>query len=126
MWLLLLVTTAPLVAFAAPPAPPAPAAAVKIPNSLTVVLDSPTAVLGKIGTITNWVFAILLTLAVLFVILAAFNYLTGSSGEGVETAHMMLKYAAIAIAVAVLAQGFVKIIAKIAGQKEKVEFVKPV
>jgi hypothetical protein len=96
------------------------------PNSLKTVLDSPTDALGKIGTVANWIFATLLAVAVIFVLLAAFKYLTSGGGEGVSEAHKMLLYAAIAIAVAVLAKGIVTIAAKIAGQQKPVEFVEPV
>lgn len=96
-------------------------------NELKVIdaIDSPFEALGFIGTIANWIFALLLTVAVIYVLLAAFEYLTSKGGEGVEKAHKMLIYAAVAIAVAVLAKGFVSIAANIAGRDEPVKFADP-
>ena len=61
--------------------------------------------------ITNWLFTILLILAVLFIIMAAFKYLfSGGSEESVSSAHKMLIYAVVAIAVAFLAKGIVFVV----------------
>ncbi len=97
------------------------------PNSLKPVdaVSNPTQALGLLGAIASWMFAILLTIAVIFVLLAAFKYLTSKGGEGVSDAHRMLLYAAVAIAVAVLARGIVSISADIAGQREPVKFENP-
>lgn len=65
--------------------------------------------LGLIDTITNWLFTILLVLAVTFVILATYKYLMSGGGEEVSKAHKMLLYAAVAVAVAVLAKGVVNV-----------------
>lgn len=81
------------------------------------IIEGPEGVLDFINSISNWVFAALLTISVLFILLAAYNYLTGSSGEGVEKAHKMITYAAVAIAIAVLSKGIVYVAAKLAGQQ---------
>lgn len=61
--------------------------------------------------ITDWLFTILLVLAVLFIIMAAFKYMfSGGSEEAVSTAHKMLIYAVVAIAVAFLAKGIVFVV----------------
>lgn len=64
-----------------------------------------------IQKITNWLFTVLLVLAVLFIIMAAFKYLfSGGSEEAVGTAHKMIIYAVVAIAVAFLARGIVFVV----------------
>ncbi|PIT93371.1 MAG: hypothetical protein COU06_00160 [Candidatus Harrisonbacteria bacterium CG10_big_fil_rev_8_21_14_0_10_38_8] len=60
--------------------------------------------------IANWMFTLLLVLAVLFIILAAYKYLLSQGGDGVKEAHKMLVYAAVAIAVAFLARGIVFVV----------------
>lgn len=84
-------------------------------NTLGTPIQAPGTVIIYIQTIGNWIFSLLLALAVIYVLIAAFNYLTGSSGEGVEKAHKMILYAAIAITVAVFAKGIVYVIAALAG-----------
>ena len=57
-------------------------------------------------TLITWIFTLLLIFAVLFIIMAAFSYLTaGGDEEKVQKAHQKIIYAVIAIAVAFLAQG---------------------
>jgi phosphoglycerol transferase MdoB-like AlkP superfamily enzyme len=57
-------------------------------------------------TIVNWIFTILMIVAVIYILLAAFAYL-GSAGdpEKVKTAQNRLIYAAVAIGVGLIAQG---------------------
>lgn len=69
-----------------------------------------------IGTIANWMFVILLIVAVLYIILAAYKYLfSGGSEENVAAAHKMLIYAVVAIAVAFLAKGIVFVVQQLVG-----------
>lgn len=57
-------------------------------------------------TMITWIFTLLLIFAVLFIIMAAFSYLTaGGDEEKVGAAHKKIIYAVVAIAVAFLAQG---------------------
>lgn len=57
-------------------------------------------------TVANWIFGILILLAVVFVLVAAFRYLTAAGDpEKVKSASNTLIYAAIAVAVALLARG---------------------
>lgn len=79
----------------------------------------PQDVLSFIDTMTNWFFALLLTIAVIYILLAAYNYMTGSGGEGVEKAHKMLLYAAVGIAIAVLSKGIVFTIRKLVDSDTK-------
>lgn len=66
-----------------------------------------------IDTMANWLFAILLTIAVIYILLAAYEYMSSKGGEGVEKAHKMLLYAAVGIAIAVLAKGIVFAVRKL-------------
>ena len=71
-------------------------------------------ILKVLNTIINWVFAIFLAIAVLFIILAAFQFLTaGGNSEKVSEARDKLLYAAIGIAVAMLSKAIVPIVAGI-------------
>lgn len=56
-------------------------------------------------TIGDWMFTILLVLATIFVIIAAYKYLIGSTNpEEIKKAHKMLIYTAVALIVAFLAR----------------------
>jgi hypothetical protein len=61
--------------------------------------------LRAIDTLIGWIFTFLLILAVIFVLYAAFLYLTaGGDAEKVGRANHIILYAAVAIAVAVLSR----------------------
>ncbi len=61
-------------------------------------------ILNLIGDVVGYVYTVFFIVAVLFIIFAAFNYLTGGDApEKIKSAHSQLIYAAIAIAVALLA-----------------------
>ena len=79
----------------------------------TILADGAIGINDLIVSIGNWLFTILLVLAVLFILLAAYRYLTSGGGEGVEKAHKMLIYAAVAIAVAFLSQGVSFVVAQL-------------
>jgi hypothetical protein len=75
-----------------------------------------TGALNIMCTVAGWIFAILIVLAVIFVLLAAFNYLTASGdSEKVSKANSQLIYAAIAVAVALFARGFPLLIVNFVG-----------
>jgi hypothetical protein len=64
-----------------------------------------------INKIINWVFTLLLVLAVAFIVYAGYKYLfSGGEAEAVSAAHKMLIYAAIAVAVAMLSKGIVFVV----------------
>ena len=69
----------------------------------------PTNVSGLVDVIRNvvkWVYVIFFIIAVLFILFAAFTYLTAGGDSGkVEKAKNQIIYAAVAIAVALLAVG---------------------
>jgi len=70
---------------------------------------------GLMDGIANWMFTIFLALAVIFIVLAAYKYLISGGGDGVKDAHKMLIYAAVAIAIAVLAKGLIAVIRTLVG-----------
>jgi hypothetical protein len=62
-------------------------------------------VLTVLDRVIGWIFTLLLVLAVIFILYAAFKYLTAAGvPANIQTANKMLLYAAIAVAVAVLAR----------------------
>lgn len=65
----------------------------------------------RIEIIGSWVFAIFLAISVIYIILGAFQFVTGGGDpEQVSGARQKLIYAAIGIAIALLAAGFDDII----------------
>jgi len=79
----------------------------------TILAGGRNGVVNLLGRIANWLFAILMVLAVIFIILAAYQYLISGGGDGVSKAHKMLIYAAIAIAVGLLSRGIVYVVAQL-------------
>ncbi len=72
--------------------------------------------INLITRITNWLLVVLVVLAVIFVIIAAFNYLTaGGDSEKVGEANKKIIYAAVAVAVGLLAKAVPPIVAGILG-----------
>jgi hypothetical protein len=72
--------------------------------------------LNVVNTIIDWMFTILLVLSVVFILWAAFKYLTaGGDEEKVGAAHKMLLWAVVAIAVALLSQGVIFIVQELVG-----------
>jgi len=74
----------------------------------------PTTVGGLVDILRNvvrWVYIIFFVIAVMFILFAAFNYLTaGGEAEKITKAKNQLIYAVVAIVVALLAVGFETII----------------
>lgn len=90
-----LVTTLPFLALAQAPPP--------LPSTAPVSLGG---VAKLICTAAAWAFFFLIILAVVFVLIAAFKYLTASGDpEKVKGASHMLIYAVVAVAVGILARG---------------------
>jgi hypothetical protein len=70
----------------------------------------------QVGNILNWVFYFFIVLAVVFILIAAFSYLTaGGDEQKITKAKNELIYAIIAVVIAVLAKSIVALIAGIAG-----------
>jgi uncharacterized membrane protein len=73
-------------------------------------------VVAIICTAVGWMFTFLIVLAVVFVLVAAFKYLTAAGDpEKVKSASHTLIYAGVAVAVAILAKGFPLIIGSFFG-----------
>jgi len=66
--------------------------------------------------IANVIFTVLMVVAVVFILLAAFNYLTAmGSADKVATANRMILYSAVAIAVALLSKALPLVVRSIVG-----------
>lgn len=77
-----------------------------IPEGTTVPSD-PQKILDLIGIIGNWVFVIFLAASLIFIVLAAFQFVTGGGQpEQISAARQKLIYAAVGIGIALLAGGF--------------------
>jgi hypothetical protein len=88
-----------LATFTVPTAEPLPAAPATLGQN---------DVLASVDNITNWFFAALLIVAVWFLILAAFHFVTaGGDIEKVNTARNEVMYAMIGVLIGVLAKGIV-------------------
>ena len=73
----------------------------------TDVPTSGTDLIGRIDIIGNWVFAIFLSISLIYIVIAAFQFITGAGDPAkVTEARQKLIYAAIGIAIALLAGGF--------------------
>ncbi|HVO28551.1 MAG TPA: hypothetical protein VMT81_01030 [Candidatus Paceibacterota bacterium] len=69
-------------------------------------------------TIFSWMFYGLIVLSLIMIVVAAYNYATANGeAEKVSKANKMILYAAIAIAVALLAKGIPAIVASLLGAK---------
>lgn len=79
-------------------------------------LTTAQSLLQLICTIFSWAFYFLIVLAVVFVVIGAYRYLTSSGdSEKVKNATNTLLYAAIAVAVALLAKAIPSIVANFLG-----------
>lgn len=81
------------------------AAQVERVNPVEVKGDPLDQILGIIKTLTTWLLTALITVAVIFVIIAAYKYLTAAGDpEKVKKAGNMIIYAAVAIGIGLLAK----------------------
>ncbi len=98
------VSALPLLAFAQP----------QVPGNIVNTYGDVTTL---ISTAANWILGILLAAAVVFILIAAFNYLTsGGDEKKVASAKKMVTYAIIAIALGLLARGVVALVLSFFGQ----------
>lgn len=66
--------------------------------------------LALLDKLANWLFSILLIVAVVFIVYAAFKFVTAGGNPGeIEQARHMVLYAVIGIVIAVAAKGFVAV-----------------
>jgi heme/copper-type cytochrome/quinol oxidase subunit 2 len=69
-------------------------------------IEEPQGIVDAIRGVAKWIYIIFFIIAIMFILFAAFNYLSGGGdAEKAKTAHNQIKYAVIAIAVALLAVG---------------------
>ena len=81
-----------------------------IPNNIT----SGAQFVGLLRNITNWIFVVLMVASVIFIVLAAWQFVAGGGEpQQVSQARQKLLYAAIGIIVALLARGIVAAIINI-------------
>jgi len=68
-------------------------------------------VMTVLDSLVDWLFSILLIVAVIFLIIAAFTFITASGDpEKIKTARNFVLYALIGVAVAVAARGLVSLV----------------
>ena len=96
---------------------PAVSLAVVLPTeTIPEIITAPGDIIVIIEAIANWIFVILLAVAVIFVLIAAFQFLTsGGAPERISAARTNLLYAVVGVGVAVLARGFIELVKTIAG-----------
>jgi len=89
----------------------------EIPDSpLSSPITSPEGVVTTLDTISQWLFTIFFALAVVFLVYAAFLYLTAGGNETrVGSAKGVLIYAIVAIVVALIAGGIPLFVSGILG-----------
>ncbi len=79
-------------------------------------ISSMSGVLTSLCSIFTWIFILLLILAGIFILIAAFKYLTASGDpEKVKAAGTMLIYTAVAVGVALLARAIPFVVANFLG-----------
>jgi hypothetical protein len=111
---------APIIAIALPSlvaaqAPPAPGG-ITLPSTLTNISQIAGNGTSIICVSINWIFWFLIVLTIIFVLIAAFGYLTAAGDpEKVKTAGQRLLYAAVAIVVALIAKGLPLIVSSFIG-----------
>jgi len=81
-----------------------------LPSSENLNLSSPikesSELIDVIARIVGWIYIIFFIIAVMYILFAAFNYLTGANDpEKIKTGRNQIIYAAIAIVIALLAVG---------------------
>ena len=97
-------------------APPVGGGAQGTSNTPTTNINSLSSVLQLFCAVFGWFFYGLIILAVIFILVAAFRYLTaGGDPENVKKAGSVLLYAAVAIAVALLAKAIPVVIGTFLG-----------
>ena len=80
------------------------------------VPEKGTELLTKITIMGNWTFAVLLTISIIFIVIAAFQFVTGQgNAEKMTEARQKLIYAALGIGIALLATGIDDVLRSILG-----------
>ena len=69
-----------------------------------------------LNRLANWMFVVLLSIAVIMIIISAYRYLTADgSEEKVSKAHKALIYALVAIGIGLLAKGLIFLVGELVG-----------
>lgn len=85
-----------------------------VANKISTLAD----LMDFINKIINWIFTALLVVAVIMVLMAAFQFLTaGGNQETIKKAQNSLLYALIAIVIGALAKGLVLVVTNLLGVK---------
>ena len=86
------------------------------PETIPLTVRTGAEFVALLETIVNWIFVVLLVVAVIFIVLAAWQFITGGGEpQQVSQARQKLLYAAIGIIVALLSRGIVAAIINIVG-----------
>lgn len=73
-------------------------------------------IMQALESLTNWLFVILLSVAVIFLIVAGFYFIFAQGDtDKVKTARMMVLWSLVGVAVAVLARGLVMLVRQVFG-----------
>ena len=84
---------------------------VNIPGTTDTGINTANSVVDPVKRIIGWVYTVFFILAVLFILMAAFTYLTAAGDEAkLAKAKNQIIYAAVAVVVALLAIGFSSIV----------------
>lgn len=85
-----------------------------IPQELPTIVKDTGTFLHIVTVAINWVFTIFVILAIIFVILAAFQFITGGGdAKNIEAARSKLIWAAVGVVVALIARGLPGVIQSI-------------
>ena len=83
----------------------------------TSSITSPSGVIDAITRASGILYSVLLVLAVLFILVGAFQILTaGDNAEKFKKGKQQIIYAAVAVAIGILATGIVKLVQQLLGQ----------
>jgi len=76
------------------------------PDTIPTTITSAQDFIDILSLITDWIFVVLLVIAVIFIVLAGFQFITGGGDPAqISEARSKLIYAAVGIGVALLARG---------------------
>lgn len=84
------------------------------PGSADCPITTPEGIFNILKTVVQWTYTIFFVVAVLFILLAAYTFLTAKDDPGkIKSATNQIFWAAVAIAIALIAVGATQIIQKI-------------
>lgn len=86
------------------------------PLFVSAAVDSPEKVVDLITKVSGWLYSGLIAIAVIVIIYGAFEMLfSGGDAEKVKRGKMTILFTVIAVAIAILATGIIKIIQQLLG-----------